>query len=226
MTSIQSLVQGAYFGRGIAVGCKDNKVGFAYFVTGRSENSKNRVLTERATGVYTEPFDPKLCSDPSLIIYRAVAYLSDRVIVTNGDHTDTVVQAGKGRFFDALKTRLYEPDGPIFTPRIAAEIDKKTGEYSLAILKRGDEGECLRELFLYEPTDGVGRLVTTYDGTTEVKAFLGEPKVFSMPESAEGLAMEIWRGLEPAFRVGVYCCYLDLISGKIEKIIVNEKGKK
>ena len=224
---IQDLVKNGYYGRGIAVGVKNGRIGYAYFVTGRSENSKNRLLVKKDAGLFTEPYDPALCVDPSLIIYRATARLDGKIIVTNGDHTETAAEtiAAGGRFFDAMEKRVYEPDGPIFTPRIAALIDEKTQKYLLAVLKKGASDECDRAYFSYEPVDGAGRLVTTYAGEKEVRAFSGEPKLFEMPDDAESLARAIWEGLEPAYRVGTYACYYDPKTGLEENFLLNAKGE-
>lgn len=227
MKTIKNAVQGGYYGRGIAVGVKNGRVGVLYFVTGRSENSKNRVLVERADGVYTEPFDPSKCVDPSLIIYRATCRVGGKIVVTNGDQTETIKDAvlGVGTFFDALQTRTYEPDGPIYTPRISACIDEKTGVCEMAILRRNVDGSCDRSLYCYEPQDGVGHLFSTYAGGMDCASFSGEPIEFSMPESALEMAKSAWEGLDERLRVGVYSCYYDLKTGNCEKIIINEKAK-
>ncbi len=182
-----------YPGRGIAVG-KDRVY---YFIMGRSENSRNRVFLETEDGIRTEAFDPSKMKDPSLIIYHPVRRTDQGLIVTNGDQTDTIRDAGD--FKKGLMTREYEPDDPNFTPRISAYI-YNDGSFDISILKRQD-GRCLREFFCYEgASEGTGYFISTYqtDGSP-LPSFAGEPVEVVMPEPEE-----VWEALNDDNKVSLY----------------------
>ncbi len=182
-----------YPGRGIAVG-KDRVY---YFIMGRSENSRNRVFSLTEDGIRTEAYDPAKLRDPSLIIYHPVRSLGDRLIVTNGDQTDTIREMGD--FRKALATRAYEPDEPNWTPRISAIINAD-GSFSLSILKRAD-GRCLRCFYDYEGCDeGRGYFISTYAGDgSPLPSFSGEPLSVDMPEPEA-----VWAALNPDNKVSLY----------------------
>lgn len=190
---IEFLKNNSYPGRGIAVG----KDCVYYFIMGRSENSRNRVFVPTEDGIRTEAHDPSKMQDPSLIIYHPVRTMDGKLIVTNGDQTDTIKEMGC--FRKALMTREYEPDGPNFTSRISAII-KEDGSFEISILKHKD-GRCVREFFNYEGVDeGKGYFISTYQGDgNPLPAFSGEPLEISMP-SAE----EVWAALNPGNKVSLY----------------------
>lgn len=190
---LEYLKSTSYPGRGILVG-KDRVY---YFIMGRSENSRNRVFVKTEDGIRTEAYDPQKLSDPSLIIYHPVRAMGDKLIVTNGDQTDTI--RTHGDFHRALMTREYEPDGPNWTPRISALINED-GSFELSILKRAD-GRCLREFFCYEGCeDGEGYFISTYQGDgSPLPSFAGEPLHVTLPEPEE-----VWRALNSENRVALY----------------------
>ncbi|MBR0355759.1 MAG: inosine monophosphate cyclohydrolase [Oscillospiraceae bacterium] len=183
----------SYPGRGIAVG-RDRVY---YFIMGRSENSRNRIFSLTEDGIRTEAFDPSRLTDPSLIIYHPVRAMGDSLIVTNGDQTDTIRDAGD--FRAALATREYEPDGPNWTPRISA-ILHADGSFSPSILKRVD-GRCLRCTYDYEGCDeGRGYFISTYQGDgSPLPSFSGEPLPIDMPEPEA-----VWAALNQDNKVSLY----------------------
>ena len=195
----QEIASTSYPGRGIVLGrsADGTKAVIAYFIMGRSENSRNRVFVETEDGIKTEAFDPSKLVDPSLIIYAPVRVLGNKTIVTNGDQTDTIVEMK--RFRKALMTREYEPDEPNWTPRISA-ILRGNGSFELSILKRKD-GKCLREFFCYEGAEpGKGYFISTYQGDgNPLPSFEGEPIEVSMPEPEE-----VWNALNPDNKVSLY----------------------
>ncbi|MGM9618408.1 MAG: IMP cyclohydrolase [Oscillospiraceae bacterium] len=193
MDLLSFLKNNPYPGRGIVVG-KDRVY---YFIMGRSENSRNRVFTLTEDGIRTEAHDPSKMQDPSLIIYHPVRRVEGALIVTNGDQTDTIRDAGD--FRKALMTREYEPDCPNFTPRISA-ILYDGGAFELSILKHLD-GRCLREFFCYEGCDeGKGYFISTYESDgSPLPSFVGEPKEVAMPEPEE-----LWAALNPDNKVSLY----------------------
>ena len=182
-----------YPGRGIVVG----KGRVYYWIMGRSANSRNRVFVATEDGIRTEAHDPALLEDPSLIIYRPVRTMGDRLVVTNGDQTDTIVE--KGDFFAGCMAREYEPDAPNFTPRISAVINPD-GSFEISILKH-HAGRCLREFFCYEGCDeGVGYFISTYQGDgNPLPTFAGEPVEVAMPGPDE-----VWAALNPDNKVSLY----------------------
>ncbi len=190
---LELLNRNPYPGRGIVVG--KNRV--YYFIMGRSENSRNRIFTVTEDGIRTEAHDPSKMTDPSLIIYHPVRTMGTSLIVTNGDQTDTIRDAGD--FFRGLMTREYEPDEPNWTPRISAILEKD-GSFSLSILKR-QNGRCLREFFCYEGcSEGTGYFLSTYRGDgSPLPSFTGEPLEVTMPEPEA-----VWAALHPENKVSLY----------------------
>ncbi len=217
-----------YVGRGIVVGKTANgKAAIAYFIMGRSANSRNRVFTLKEGTLYTEPFDVSKVEDPSLIIYAALRTLENKLIVTNGDQTDTIydlVKEGQS-FSQALTTREFEPDAPNFTPRISAMLT--FGEklsYEMSILKSADAkgSACNRYTFSYPALDGVGHFIHTYvtDGNP-IPTFMGEPERVSIPDSIDCFTKDIWENLNEANRISLYVRYVDLATGQCEDRMIN-----
>ena len=218
-----------YVGRGIVIGKSEdgNSAVFAYFIMGRSENSKNRVFVENGEELTIYPYDPSKVEDPSLIIYSPVKKVGDDVIVTNGDQTDTVEEFLKdGKCFKrALKTRKFEPDAPNFTPRISG-ILHLDGEFSyeMSILKSADEkgSACNRYFYDYEPINGVGHFIHTYvtDGNP-LPTFMGEPERVSIPNDIDAFASEIWNNLDANNKIALHVRYIDLKNGEVESVTYN-----
>ncbi len=231
-----------YPGRGIVVGqsCDGTKAVIAYFIMGRSVNSRNRVFVEREGAVYTEPFDVSKLEDPSLIIYAAVRSFENHLIVTNGDQTDTIYDGlaeGKS-FYEALESRCFEPDAPNFTPRISAEAvfggesaeagsagGAGTFKYRMSILKSADaEGSaCNRYGYDYAPIPGVGHFIHTYecDGNP-LPTFQGEPERVQIPDDIDAFTEEIWNALDEDNKISLYVSYMDLESGAAEARMINK----
>ena len=232
--SPQQLLSGnPYPGRGIVLGMTPDgtKAVAAYFIMGRSENSRNRVFVEKDGEVFTEPFDASRVEDPSLIIYAAVRQLGSRLIVTNGNQTDTVYEGlQKGlSFAEALESRCFEPDPPNFTPRISGMITFGEGAftYQMSILKSADaEGTaCNRFTYAYAPLPGLGHFLHTYvtDGSP-IPTFQGEPERRYMDDSIDDFTDDLWNSLNAANRISLYVRYTDLKSGKTESRMVNKNG--
>ncbi len=232
--SPQQLLSGnPYPGRGIILGMTPDgtKAVAAYFIMGRSENSRNRVFVEKDGEVFTEPFDASRVEDPSLIIYAAVRQLGSRLIVTNGNQTDTVYEGlQKGlSFSEALESRCFEPDPPNFTPRISGMITFGEGAftYQMSILKSADaEGTaCNRFTYTYAPLPGLGHFLHTYvtDGSP-IPTFQGEPERMYMDDSIDDFTDDLWNSLNAANRISLYVRYTDLKSGKTESRMVNKNG--
>ena len=221
-----------YPGRGIVIGKSDDGkyAVFAYFIMGRSENSRNRVFVEDGDGIRTEAFDPAKLEDPSLIIYAPVRMLGNKLIVTNGDQTDTIYEFMKnGRSFNrALKSREFEPDAPNFTPRISGIMEFSDGrfEYAMSILKSdmGDPDCCDRFSFTYDnPKDGQGRFIHTYMGDgNPLPSFEGEPTPVSITGNIDELTSTIWNNLNEDNKVSLFVRYVDLESGEFDTRIVNK----
>ena len=217
-----------YPGRGIILGITPDgkKKVAAYFIMGRSSNSRNRVFTEEADGISTEAFDPTLLEDPSLIIYHPVRKIEENLIVTNGDQTDTIAEALKegGSFESGLRTRAFEPDGPNWTPRISG-IQMKDGSYKLSILKSVDaEGSaCVRQFFEYPAVPGLGHFIHTYvtDGNP-IPTFQGEPERVDIADDIDIYTGMLWTSLNKDNRVSLFVRYTDIESGEYEQLIVNE----
>ena len=228
---ITQLLKGnPYPGRGIVLGrSADNKYAVAaYFIMGRSENSRNRVFTVTEDGIRTEAHDPSKMTDPSLIIYHPVRQVGDSLVVTNGDQTDTVrdgLLAGK-TFSYALHTREFEPDGPNYTPRISGLLSPD-GSFKLSILKSadGDPGCCLRYFYTYDrPLAGEGRFIHTYMGDgNPLPSFEGEPERVTLDApNAEALAEQLWEALNEDNKVSLFVRYTDLESGTYTQVIKNK----
>ena len=220
-----------YPGRGILLGrSADNKRAvIAYFIMGRSENSRNRVCEETADGIRTKAFDESKMTDPSLIIYHPVRRLDSGVtIVTNGDQTDTIRDhILQGRCFrHALRTREFEPDAPNYTPRVSGVV-QPDGSYALSILKSldGDPACCCRYFYEYEkPVAGVGHLIHTYERDGDpLPSFEGEPRwaAITAPD-AKTLADELWPALNGDNKVSLFVRYIDLATGEAGTVIVNK----
>ncbi len=233
MLSIEKELQGnSYPGRGIIIGrsADGSKAVTAYFIMGRSENSRNRVFVEEGEGIRTQAFDPSKLTDPSLIIYAPVRVLGNETIVTNGDQTDTIYDGlEKGLTFEqSLRSREFEPDGPNYTPRISGVMHVEDGAYDFAmsILKsnQGDPSQCNRYTYTYDnPKAGEGRFIHTYmcDGNP-LPSFEGEPKVISIPDDMDGFAESLWNSLNPDNKVSLFVRYIDIATGKYETKIVNK----
>ena len=220
----------AYPGRGIVLGrTADNQYAVAaYFIMGRSENSRNRVFTVTEDGIRTEAYDPSKMVDPSLIIYHPVRKVGGNLVVTNGDQTDTIrdfLLEGKS-FGQSLHTREFEPDGPNYTPRISGIISPD-GSFKLSILKSadGDPSCCHRFFYTYDkPLAGEGRFIHTYMGDgNPLPSFEGEPKrvVLDAP-NAETLADQIWNALNPDNKVSLFVRYISLADGSCQQVIKNK----
>ena len=225
------LSSNTYPGRGIVIGksADGKKAVYAYFIMGRSENSRNRVFTEKDGAVYTEPHDFSKVSDPSLIIYAAIRKIGNKLIVTNGDQTDTIYDfLAKGEDMRAaLRTREFEPDAPNFTPRISGVIDFKNGDFSydMSILKSADaEGSaCNRFFYEYSALAGLGHFIHTYvtDGNP-IPTFQGEPERVAIPSDIDEFTNTIWENLNENNKISLYVSYTDLESGKEEKRLINK----
>jgi len=224
------LESNAYPGRGIVLGrTADNQYAVAaYFIMGRSENSRNRVFTETEDGIRTEAYDPSKMVDPSLIIYHPVRKVGGDLVVTNGDQTDTIrdfLVEGKS-FGQSLHTREFEPDGPNYTPRISGII-APDGSFKLSILKSadGDPSCCHRFFYTYDkPLAGEARFIHTYMGDgNPLPSFEGEPKrvVLDAPD-AETLADQIWNALNPDNKVSLFVRYINLADGSYQQVIKNK----
>ena len=219
-----------YPGRGIVLGRSRNgsSAVCAYFIMGRSVNSRNRIFVRTEDGIRTEAYDPSLMTDPSLIIYAPVRKLGDSLIVSNGDQTDTIVEyMGRYlRFERALEDRCFEPDAPNYTPRISGllELDRELG-YRLSILKSSDgKGNgCNRFTYAYDPLDGVGHLLHTYqqDGDP-LPSYSGEPKPVEIPDDIDSFADLIWNSLDEENKISLYVSYTDLDGGDSRTRIFNK----
>jgi IMP cyclohydrolase len=223
------LKENSYPGRGIVLGLsKDGKYAvIAYFIMGRSENSRNRIFVTDGDNMKTEAFDPAKLVDPSLIIYYPVRVYGDTTIVTNGDQTDTIYEALKAgkSFEDALRTREFEPDAPNFTPRISGMV-RKDGSYKLSILKsaNGNGNSCERFFYEYsQPVAGEGRFIHTYlhDGSP-IPSFEGEPARIEIDGDIDTFTTGIWDALNPDNKVSLFTRFIELKTGKPETRIINK----
>ena len=219
-----------YPGRGIVLGRSPdgNKAVIAYFIMGRSENSRNRVFVETPDGIRTQAHDPSKMTDPSLIIYAPVRVFGSATVVTNGDQTDTIregLAAGRS-FAEALRKRTFEPDKPNYTPRISGLVDKDGG-YTLSILKSadGDPASCRRYFFEYgDPLAGQGHYIHAYMGDGDpLPSFEGEPEQVAIPcDTPEALADLVWDSLNADNKVSLFVRYIDLATGTWESVIKNK----
>lgn len=233
MLSIEKELQGnSYPGRGIIIGksADGTKAVTAYFIMGRSENSRNRIFVEEGEGIRTQAFDPSKLTDPSLIIYAPVRVLGNKTIVTNGDQTDTIYEGMDKQltFEQALRNREFEPDGPNYTPRISGIMHIEDGKYNFAmsILKsnNGDPSSCNRYTYAYEnPAAGQGRFIHTYmcDGNP-LPSFEGEPKLIEVPDDIEAFTDLLWNSLNADNKVSLFVRYIDIATGTYETKIVNK----
>lgn len=218
-----------YVGRGIVAGqSEDGKAVSAYFIMGRSANSRNRVFTVKDGEVFTAPFDPSKVEDPSLIIYAALRSFENDLVFTNGDQTDTVIEGLKaGRdFFAALTSRDFEPDAPNFTPRISARIhfENRSFTYDLSILKSADEkgSATARFGFSYPALPGVGHFIHTYMGDgNPLPTFQGEPERVRIPASIDDFTSEIWNALNEDNRISLYLRYTDPETRQYQERLIN-----
>lgn len=220
-----------YVGRGIVIGKSSDgkKAATAYFIMGRSANSRNRVFTVKNGEVFTEPFDASKVEDPSLIIYAAIRKFENKLIVTNGDQTDTVydgIVTGKS-FSESLESREFEPDAPNFTPRISGILTfgENDFKYEMSILKSLDENgsDCARYTFSYPSKAGLGHFIHTYvtDGNP-IPTFQGEPERVVIPDSIDEFADEIWNYLDENNKISLYVRYTDLTDGSYEEKLINK----
>ncbi len=226
------LAGNSYPGRGIVIGkSADGKYAVtAYFIMGRSSNSRNRVFVEDGTGIRTQAFDPSKLEDPSLIIYAPVRVLGNKTIVTNGDQTDTIYELmdRQQTFEQALRTREFEPDAPNYTPRISGIMHLENGSYNYAmsILKsnNGDPSSCNRFTFAYEsPKAGEGHFIHTYMGDgNPLPSFEGEPELVDMTGDIDSFTNMIWENLNEENKVSLFVRYIEIATGKYESRIVNK----
>lgn len=222
----------AYPGRGIVIGksADGKKAVFAYFIMGRSENSRNRIFVEKGSDLLIHPFDESKVEDPSLIIYSPVRVFRDKTIVTNGDQTDTIYDylVKKDTFENALDTRCFEPDEPNYTPRISGLLDFENGfKYKMSILKSADAAgtDCNRFTFSYCPLDGVGHFIHTYAGNgNPIPSFSGEPEVVAVGNCIDEYTKLIWDNLNADNKVSLYVRFIDLASGEYESRMINKNS--
>lgn len=228
----KELSSNSYPGRGIVIGkSKDGtKAITAYFIMGRSVNSRNRVFVEEGAGIRTQAFDPSKLTDPSLIIYAPVRVLNNKTIVTNGDQTDTIYDGmAEGKTFEqSLRVREFEPDGPNFTPRISGimKIENGTYNYAMSILKsnNGNPAACNRYTFAYEnPVAGEGHFIHTYmqDGNP-LPSFEGEPKWVEIDGDIDTFTNMLWTNLNEENKVSLFVRFIDIATGETETRIVNK----
>lgn len=233
MLSLENELKGnAYPGRGIVIGKSPDgsKAVCAYFIMGRSTNSRNRIFAEDGAGIRTQAFDPSKLEDPSLIIYAPVRVLGNKTIVTNGDQTDTIYEGMDKQltFEQSLRCREFEPDGPNYTPRISGIMHMENGgyNYAMSILKsnNGNKDACNRYTFAYEnPVPGEGHFIHTYmhDGDP-LPSFEGEPKLVEMYDDIESFTDMLWNSLNEDNKVSLFVRYIDIQTGKTETRIVNK----
>lgn len=220
-----------YVGRGIITGLTRNSkyAVSAYFIMGRSANSRNRIFTKKGDSVFTEPFDASKVEDPSLIIYAAVRQYENKLIVTNGDQTDTIYDGfAEGKTFsEALSSRCFEPDRPNFTPRISSVsvFSENAYTYEMSILKSVDEdgSDCARYTFSYPSKPGLGHFIHTYvtDGNP-IPTFQGEPERIFIPDDINEFANDIWDNLDENNKISLYVRYTNLEDNSYTDLIINK----
>lgn len=232
INKIDELIKGnPYVGRGIVLGrsADGEKAVSAYFIMGRSANSRNRVFTLRGGELFTEPFDASKVEDPSLIIYAAIRSLGGKLIVTNGDQTDTIYDGLKAglSFSQALSQREFEPDAPNLTPRISGIVSFDEGalSYQMSILKSADaEGSaCCRYTFDYPALPGLGHFIHTYvtDGNP-IPTFQGEPERVAVPDSIDEFTDSLWTALDENNKISLYVRYTDIKTGAYDERLINK----
>ena len=225
----ERLCGNTYPGRGIVLGMTEDgkKSVAAYFIMGRSVNSRNRVFCAEPDGIRTEAHDPGKMVDPHLIIYHPVREAGCGLIVTNGDQTDTIwTYLAKGESWEAaLRTRQFEDDGPNWTPRISG-IQAKDGSYKMSILKSADaEGSaCARYFYEYPAIKGLGHFLHTYvcDGNPVIPTFQGEPERVSISGGIDAFTSELWKSLNPDNKISLFVRYTEIATGKFEQRILNK----
>lgn len=227
----EKLSSNSYPGRGIVIGSSEdgNSAVIAYFIMGRSVNSRNRIFETDGEGIRTKAFDPDLLTDPSLVIYSPVRVHENKLIVTNGDQTDTIYDFIKNgdTFENALRTRTFEPDPPILTPRISGmvEFSGNTFDYRLSILKSffGDADVTQRFFYEYESLKGTGHFISTYKSDGDpVPSFEGEPVPVNITGDIDIFTNNLWSALNEDNKVSLFVRYVDIKSGKAESRIVNK----
>ena len=225
------LANNTYPGRGIIIGksADGTKAVTAYFIMGRSNNSRNRVFVEEGENVVIHPFDASKVEDPSLIIYYPIRVLDNQLIVTNGDQTDTIANFLKdgATFEQALETRCFEPDAPNYTPRISGMLTFDEGDftYKMSILKSADENgsACNRYTFSYAPLAGVGHFLHTYDcDGNPIPTFTGEPERVAICDDIDEMTNLLWNNLNEANKISLFVRYTDLATGEYEQRIINK----
>ncbi len=231
----EELKSNSYPGRGIVIGkSEDGKSAVtAYFIMGRSVNSRNRVFTETADGIRTEAADPSKLTDPHLIIYAPVRVLGNKTIVTNGDQTDTIYELmdKQQTFEQSLRTREYEDDAPNYTPRISGimHVENGTYNYAMSILKSADANPDCCERFTYSytnPINGFGHFIHTYMGDgNPLPSFEGEPKKVTIPNDMDEFAANLWDALNEDNKVSLFVRYIDIETGKATSKIINKYTK-
>lgn len=231
----EALRANSYPGRGIIIGkSADGKNAVtAYFIMGRSVNSRNRVFTQTADGIKTEAADPSKLTDPHLIIYSPVRVLGNKTIVTNGDQTDTIYELmdNQQTFEQSLRTRLYEDDAPNYTPRISGIMHVGNGEYNYAmnIIKSADGNPDCAERFTFtytSPLDGVGHFIHTYMKDADpLPSFEGEPEKIEIPNNIDEFTQDLWNALNEENKVSLFVRFIDIQTGKATTKIVNKYSK-
>lgn len=230
----EELSSTTYPGRGIVIGKTPDgkKAAIAYFIMGRSENSRNRIFVKDGEGIRTEAFDPFKLEDPSLIIYAPVRVLGNKTIVTNGDQTDTIydLMDKQYTFEQALRTREFEPDAPNYTPRISGVLhfDNGSFNYAMSILKsnNGNPEACNRYTFAYEnPVAGEAHFIHTYMGDgNPLPSFEGEPTLVDVPDNMEDFADLVWNNLNNDNKVSLFVRYINIEDGSYETKIINKNN--
>ena len=225
MITVESLLkENPYPGRGILIGSMGGRSVVVYFLMGRSENSRNRVFREEGEELRINLYNQSKVTDASLILYTPVRVCGGSIVVTNGDHTETICESllGGHSFQYAMSTRCYEPDAPNHTPRIAGLV-LPTGRYTLGIVKKAeDSADCRRKYWSYDPKEGVAHLIHTYEGDgNPLPAFCGEPRELTLCGAPEELTNRIWGALNREHRVALYVRYTDLANGRFEGVVKN-----